>query len=704
MRDKTNRYAAKTWAQYFLSLLFTSVFVIAILIVAHEVTTLKIITTMNKEFSEYSETTARQVREILEACAYQNFYNPQVTGLRVQAEINNFDEMLAMRVLNSFVSTNAFIDSVYVYNRKKNYIYSTAENGSNFCAAFPDRQAVALLTGAVSSAPYLINRDAVYSFIVSDSNRMGYYDNAMMINLNADTFNKLYCVDTNNECLLYRAENDTIEFSNDASVRTSDFADVFKKINAERNLAGYVVSAYGRRKNIFIYFYFADPQLYYIRAISYGSLHRDMRYFRTFTFFVLLTTISGWAVVSLLVRKRFYLPLHKIVNGFSAQRDSQNTIVDLNQWIEHEIEYRREYDETVKSEFLKHLLTSSADVTAPIENSFKEYHIAFAPDKAFYLILSESMTLPVGLSSVPIERVSFNNMNVFFVQPENAQWFKMFRMRAGKQGAEVWCCSEKLTSWNDTHKSIEHLYELYSFRIFYPEKQFFFERELLVHKNELWYPDDLETMLLKSIKSSDEKNADHLYRTIVQSLLCYRYSTLIFGLKRLYFVLSSSYRRFSDDADTKLDNSNEYISEVIDNAACLDSLNVAFYDIIQRLCKANQCLRDNKHQQIATNIKSFVEKNYVNNQLSLTMIADELDFSETYLAKIFKSLEHCSVADYINKTRMREAAVLLKTQNLTIKEIANKIGIANSQYFYILFKKFSGDSPAQFRKKYGSVM
>jgi len=36
---------------------------------------------------------------------------------------------------------------------------------------------------------------------------------------------------------------------------------------------------------------------------------------------------------------------------------------------------------------------------------------------------------------------------------------------------------------------------------------------------------------------------------------------------------------------------------------------------------------------------------------------------------------------------------------LTIKEIAERIGISNSQYFYVLFRKYFGASPAQFRRR-----
>ena len=56
-----------------------------------------------------------------------------------------------------------------------------------------------------------------------------------------------------------------------------------------------------------------------------------------------------------------------------------------------------------------------------------------------------------------------------------------------------------------------------------------------------------------------------------------------------------------------------------------------------------------------------------------------------------------SISDYINQVRMKHAALLLKETDLTVKEITEKIGITNSQYFFVLFKKYSGLSPAKYR-------
>ena len=86
-------------------------------------------------------------------------------------------------------------------------------------------------------------------------------------------------------------------------------------------------------------------------------------------------------------------------------------------------------------------------------------------------------------------------------------------------------------------------------------------------------------------------------------------------------------------------------------------------------------------------------------QLSSKAIADSLGLSDTYVSKLFKASENISIANYINEARMAHAKRLLLETDLTIKDIAERIGISNSQYFYVLFRKYFGASPAQFRSR-----
>ena len=89
--------------------------------------------------------------------------------------------------------------------------------------------------------------------------------------------------------------------------------------------------------------------------------------------------------------------------------------------------------------------------------------------------------------------------------------------------------------------------------------------------------------------------------------------------------------------------------------------------------------------------------NYTDINLSLQNIADFLSLSPRYLSKKFRQCTDISLNDYILNYRMKQAAILLTDTNLSIKKVAESVGIVNENYFYQLFKKQFGCTPREFK-------
>ncbi len=53
--------------------------------------------------------------------------------------------------------------------------------------------------------------------------------------------------------------------------------------------------------------------------------------------------------------------------------------------------------------------------------------------------------------------------------------------------------------------------------------------------------------------------------------------------------------------------------------------------------------------------------------------------------------------DYLKQTRMNLAAELLKDDNLTIAQVAYKVGIDDPYYFSKAFKSYFGIAPSKYR-------
>ena len=79
-------------------------------------------------------------------------------------------------------------------------------------------------------------------------------------------------------------------------------------------------------------------------------------------------------------------------------------------------------------------------------------------------------------------------------------------------------------------------------------------------------------------------------------------------------------------------------------------------------------------------------------------IAAELFLAPEYLSKMYKKNTGRGIKDYIGEYRINEAKILLE-MGMHVSDAAERVGFENFTYFSTMFKKYTGVSPNQYRKK-----
>ncbi len=95
----------------------------------------------------------------------------------------------------------------------------------------------------------------------------------------------------------------------------------------------------------------------------------------------------------------------------------------------------------------------------------------------------------------------------------------------------------------------------------------------------------------------------------------------------------------------------------------------------------------------------YISEHFSNNELNITEIADYIGVSEGHLSHIFKKETDYTVANYIIRFRMREAARLLKDCSNKVYEVADRVGYKDITYFSSTFKKIVGISPSEYQDR-----
>ena len=96
-----------------------------------------------------------------------------------------------------------------------------------------------------------------------------------------------------------------------------------------------------------------------------------------------------------------------------------------------------------------------------------------------------------------------------------------------------------------------------------------------------------------------------------------------------------------------------------------------------------------------------VDKIYLQNDISLTEVAAQLNTNRTYLSKAIHDVLDTNFNSLINKYRVEQARKMLSDphQKLSIEGIANSVGFNSKSTFNIAFKTFTGLTPSILRNE-----
>lgn len=93
---------------------------------------------------------------------------------------------------------------------------------------------------------------------------------------------------------------------------------------------------------------------------------------------------------------------------------------------------------------------------------------------------------------------------------------------------------------------------------------------------------------------------------------------------------------------------------------------------------------------------------YINSQLTLAETAKELNVSPHVLSQVINEKFNKSFNIYINELRIERAKMLLlSNKNFTIEGIGYESGFNSKSSFFTVFKKITGQTPAEYQKSQG---
>ena len=98
------------------------------------------------------------------------------------------------------------------------------------------------------------------------------------------------------------------------------------------------------------------------------------------------------------------------------------------------------------------------------------------------------------------------------------------------------------------------------------------------------------------------------------------------------------------------------------------------------------------------NAISFVEEHY-QEDFKILDLAASCHMSETHFRRIFQEKMNMTPIEYVNFVRVKKACELIDKSDLSMEEVAEKVGFVTPSTFNRNFRKIIGTSPYQWKKR-----
>ena len=94
----------------------------------------------------------------------------------------------------------------------------------------------------------------------------------------------------------------------------------------------------------------------------------------------------------------------------------------------------------------------------------------------------------------------------------------------------------------------------------------------------------------------------------------------------------------------------------------------------------------------------YIQNNYTSN-ITLEEAAKITNMSMYYFCSFFKRIMGKTFIDYLLSVRIDKAKEILKSENISVTNLAYRVGFSNLSYFHRKFKEFTGFTPNKIKQK-----
>lgn len=658
----------------------------------------------NRDFIIQIDALTESINSSIINYGMQLFYSDSVKRLMGPAAFSNTERVYMIRNINTSLSSTDFAESIYIHNGYFDRVYSTDPS-------YPV-QSIGQF-GRIPIKNLLLERDNMQRFKPiycreDDASPKEYYtfmfyelnpDNSpkpgtLIITIKSDWYKKaLLAANPSSDLIVIDNSGAVLVAANDA-LRT-EYQTYYPLITPEKN-SGYFTDS--SKKEICMYYESPITGHTYMKISAVSRILPRLFYFRKIVVYLLAGLVSVFGAILIVLLIFALLPMLRMKHALNLI-DTLQTGTGDTEIPSSAIPSRKQIDAVVSRSERANLEQVFYDMLAA-KTALSPSRLFKNADGKYGLLLIHAQhrkdiydlvegdypeILVTKSSSIYACLGCFHSEDDF-----TACWQKI------SSALECRCfVSQMFDDFQTLTEHFSNLQELRRLGLLFPEEVHIIHEKALLSKsagNTVTTKDF--TDLIVRMKSGNLDATRSKWNEILSVISGYRYDDFQYILYRTEDTICKVLKEFSSDL---LNDSKKLLPESPEQIPNIEEVNAVFDQAFMVICENFSEKKAEKYSDLAEQIKKLVQDNYHNTSLNSQNIADQIQMNNAYLGRIFKNSYGRSINDYINTCRIEESLRLLRDTELPVEDIAVTVGFANIKYFYVLFKKFTGTTPAKYR-------
>lgn len=212
--------------------------------------------------------------------------------------------------------------------------------------------------------------------------------------------------------------------------------------------------------------------------------------------------------------------------------------------------------------------------------------------------------------------------------------------------------------------------------------------------------EQLLTKLADAVKVGSREETEKVLDTIEDTVkgAVVEKSRACMYLQQVVRIMDRVCEDVSVDMENILSGRNELLYRVTEQKTFARACAVV-REYVMKIFKMLSDMNSSSGQRQARLALDYIQKNYMDPNLSLNDICSYLNISTSYFSTIFKEMTGETFTEVLIRTRMEKAKELLENTTMKNYEIAEKVGFSDPHYFGISFKKMTGNTPTEYARE-----